>query len=329
MRFGILGCGAVGNKRASALGCHEIVACADADPERASLFARQFPPCQPLATTTSLLELRDIDAVIVCTINSALAPLTRAAVRTGKHVLVEKPAAITSAQLREVRDLAAGSGRVVKVGYNHRYHPALQRAHSIYAEDGVGSLMHIRGRYGHGGRLGYEREWRSDPALAGGGELIDQGTHLIDLARWFAGEFAEVSGHVSTSFWDMPVEDNAFLSLRTAAGQTAWLHASCTEWKNNFSFEVFGQRGKLQVDGLGGSYGVERLTYYRMLPGMGPPETTIWEYPFEDGSWTAELDDFVSAVESRGGHSSTLDDAIATLEIVEMIYRSSGRDYHP
>jgi hypothetical protein len=132
------------------------------------------------------------------------------------------------------------------------------------------------GRYGHGGRPGYEREWRADPGIAGSGQMLDQRVHLIDLARWFAGDFTTITGHVGSFFWDMPVEDNGFAMLRTAEAQVAWLHASCTEWRNLFSFEIFGRNGKSQIDGLGGSYGIERLTYGRMVPEMGPPDTTIW-----------------------------------------------------
>jgi predicted dehydrogenase len=120
----------------------------------------------------------------------------------------------------------------------------------------------------------------------------------------------------------MPVDDNAFLSLRTKDGKTAWLHASCTEWKNMFSFEIYGRDGKLQVDGLGGSYGVERLSYYRMLPQMGPPETTIWEYPGEDSSWKLELSTFLASVKDGVSRGPGLEDALAVLEIVDTIYGS-------
>ncbi len=156
--------------------------------------------------------------------------------------------------------------------------------------------MFIRARYGHGGRIGYDREWRADPKLSGGGELIDQGVHLIDLAASFMGEFTTVDGHAATYFWDMPVDDNAFLSLRTAAGQTAWLQVSCTEWKNLFSFEIYFKRAKLHIEGLGGSYGLERLSYYKMLPEMGPPETVIYEFPRSDTSWALELDEFLEDI---------------------------------
>jgi predicted dehydrogenase len=123
----------------------------------------------------------------------------------------------------------------------------------------------------------------------------------------------------------MPVDDNAFLSLRTAAHQTAWLQVSCTEWKNLFSMEIYGRDAKLDIQGLGGSYGVERLALYRMLPQMGPPETTIWEYPGEDRSWALELADFEKSVESRRSQGPSLQDARAALEIVETIYRRSSR----
>jgi predicted dehydrogenase len=184
--------------------------------------------------------------------------------------------------------------------------------------------MFLRGRYGHGGRKGYDREWRADPKLSGGGELIDQGVHLIDLASWFLGDFPTVEGHAATFFWDMKVDDNAFLSLRTAAGQTAWLHVSCTEWKNMFSLEIYGRDGKISVDGLGGSYGAERVTYYRMLPQMGPPETSNWEFPPGDSSWADETGAFVRDIRQGRTPSPGLQEGIRTLEIVESIYRKSG-----
>ena len=185
--------------------------------------------------------------------------------------------------------------------------------------------MYVRGRYGHGGRLGYEKEWRADPAVSGGGELIDQGVHLIDLARWFLGDFTTVEGFAHTYYWDMPVEDNGFMLLRTAERQTAFLHASCTEWKNLFSFEIFGRQGKLEITGLGGSYGTERLAYYRMRPEMGPPETTMWEYPMADDSWATEFAEFVEDIRLGRQPAAGLPDAGAALAVVERIYEETGR----
>jgi predicted dehydrogenase len=209
---------------------------------------------------------------------------------------------------------------LVKVGFNHRFHPAIQKARNLFDEGAIGPLMYIRARYGHGGRLGYEREWRADPRIAGGGELLDQGVHLIDLARWFAGDFTDVRGWIETFFWRMPVEDNAFLLLRAAGGQVAWLHVSCTEWKNLFCLEIFGRGGKLQIDGLGGGYGIERLTFYRMLPSMGPPETTTWEYPGDDESWDEEYRHLLACIHDGQPVSGGLEDALAALEVVRAVY---------
>lgn len=325
VRFGIVGCGLIGLKRARAIGHGQVVACADTELIRAEALAAQFPGCSALASSESLLDNPDVDAVIVSTTNDMLAPLSIAAIRGGKHVLVEKPAGVRADELRAMADASHANPDVrVKVGFNHRFHPAVQQAHAFFSEGRIGPLMHIRARYGHGGRPGYDREWRADPRVAGGGEMLDQGSHLIDLARWFAGDFPHVQGHVTTSFWNMPVEDNAFMSLRTPGGQTAWLHASCTEWKNLFSFEIFGRDGKLQIDGLGGSYGVERLTHYRMLPEMGPPETTIWEYPFNDKSWDREIEHFVRCIDGEEPILGSVADALAVWTIIDRIYSQSS-----
>ena len=325
MRAAIVGCGLVGRKRARALtGLGHLVAAVDVAPERARNLAAEHPDCTAGTEWEAVIHRPDVELVIVATTNEALAPVTLAAVREGKHVLVEKPAARSPEELRPVVDAARSSRSVVKVGFNHRFHPALRAAHEIFAAGGIGPLMYLRARYGHGGRVGYDREWRADPGRAGGGELLDQGVHLIDLARWFAGDFTEVSGHVGTFFWDIPVEDNGFLLLKARGGQVAWLHASCTEWKNLFSFEVFGREGKVQVDGLGGSYGVERLTLYKMLPQMGPPETTVQEYPGEDSSWADELAYLLACVRDGTRPAGSLEDALAALEVVHRAYEQSG-----
>jgi predicted dehydrogenase len=323
MNFAIVGCGLIGQKRLRALREeHSIAATADVNRSRAESLAAQVSGAIAAADWKEAIAMASVDAVIVATTNDWLAPITLAAAELGKHVLVEKPAGRTAAELRPVLAAAQRSGAYVQVGFNHRFHPGLQKAREIFETGALGPLMFIRGRYGHGGRIGYDREWRADPAISGGGELLDQGVHLIDLARWFLGEFPVVEGHAATYFWDMPVDDNAFLSLRTKDNQTAWLQASCSEWKNMFSFEIYGRLGKLQVDGLGGSYGLERLSYYKMLPRMGPPDTTIWEYPGEDTSWKLELSTFLQSVRDGVARGPGLTDAIAALEIVDAIYGS-------
>jgi predicted dehydrogenase len=319
----------IGNKRARALGQARLVACADSILDRAQALARIEAGAFASSDWREVIERGDVSIVIVATTNDALAEVGRAAVVAGKHVLIEKPAARSVSELEPLIEAARQSQVQVRVGFNHRYHPALRKARELYESKLLGDIMFVRGRYGHGGRLGYEKEWRSNPELSGGGELIDQGVHLIDLARWFLGDFSEIQGFAHTYFWQMPVDDNGFMLLKTPQQQVAFLHVSCTEWKNLFSLEIYGRKAKLHVEGLGGSYGVERLTYYRMLPEMGPPETTIWEYPVPDTSWQLEFAEFLDDIELGRKPSAILEDAHAALSVVEAIYQSSGLDHCP
>jgi len=266
----------------------------------------------------------DVDIVIVATINDMLAEIASPAAKAGKHVLVEKPAGRTPSEVDMIADAARrGRGRV-RVGFNLRFHPAMLKARELIERGVAGDLMFVRGRYGHGGRVGYDKEWRADPLQSGGGELIDQGVHLIDLSRSLLGEFTAIDGFAHTYFWQMPVDDNAFMILRTAKERTAFLHVSCTEWKNLFSLEIYGRVGKLHIEGLGGSYGVERLTFYRMLPEMGPPETAVFDYPGSDESWATELAAFVDDIDRGREPSAGLEDARAALVIVDELYRRCG-----
>jgi predicted dehydrogenase len=326
--IGIIGCGLIGHKRAQALGVSgRLIACADKDVERAENLGKAMC-AKVFGDWRELIVLPEVDIVFVATLHDSLAEITVAAVEAGKHVLVEKPAARSAAELKPVIAAAEKHGVKVRVGFNHRYHRALRKAKKIVDSGELGELMFIRSRYGHGARVGYDKEWRANPVLSGGGELIDQGPHVIDLSRWFLGEFSDVQGFAHTYYWDMPVDDNGFMVLKTSnKQQVAFLHVSCTEWKNLFSMEIYGRAGKLDISGLGGSYGVERLTYYKMLPEMGPPETVAWEYPMEDDSWTVEIAEFYEDIRLNRKPVAGLCDAYEALKIVQKIYKDSGYDH--
>jgi predicted dehydrogenase len=325
MRAAIIGCGLIGRKRAQALAGCRLAVCCDRAADRAESLASTAAGAVALSDWQAAIQRPDVDVVLIATTHDMLAPIACAAAAAGKHVLMEKPGARRAAELDEVRAAAHRTGARVRVGFNHRYHRAFRKAREIFDSGALGEMMFVRARYGHGGRLGYEKEWRAVPELSGGGELVDQGIHLIDLARWFLGDFEKVQGHIATYFWDMPVEDNGFLLLRTAGGQTAFLHASWTEWKNTFSFEISGRTGKLEINGLGGSYGTERLTFYRMSAAMGPPETTTWEYPMADDSWEVEFREFLDDIRLGRPPAVGLTDAQAALRVVEQVYREAGR----
>jgi predicted dehydrogenase len=324
---GIIGCGVIGKKRARSLGVRgKLISCADIDFARADSLASQFNAVA-VKEWSDLLARSDIDIVIISTLHDSLAQITLAAMQAGKHVLVEKPAARFPGDLEPVLLAEKNCNVRVRVGFNHRYHRALQKAKAIIDSGDLGELMFIRARYGHGARVNYDKEWRSDPSLSGGGELIDQGPHLIDLSRWFLGDFSVIDGFAHTYFWNMPVDDNGFMMLKTPKQQMAFLHVSCTEWKNLFSMEIYGRTGKLEISGLGGSYGLEKLTHYKMLPEMGPPETISWEYPMSDDSWSKEMAEFYQDIDLNRLPAAGVSDAYEVLKIVHKIYQGSGYDH--
>lgn len=323
IRVAIVGCGLIGRKRADALPRGALVAACDVDRARAEALAATSG-AQASDDWRATVARADVDAVIVATTHDQLAPVAAQAARHGKHLLIEKPGARRARELDEVAALVSQHELVARVGFNHREHPALRKARELVDDGAIGTPQYVRGRYGHGGRPGYDREWRAVGELSGGGEAIDQGMHLVDLARWFLGDFSRVQGATATYFWDMPVEDNVFFLLRTQTGAIAQLHASWTEWKNLFSFEITGREGKIEIAGLGGSYGTERITHYKMLPEMGPPQTQAWEYPMADVSWRRETDAWLADIAAGRPSSPGIADAQAALAVIERVYAENA-----
>ena len=315
----IIGCGLIGAKRAASLSEGALQIVCDLDAARAAALAAKYA-CASTTDWRAAIDDERVRAVVVATTHDQLAAVTAYAAAAGKHVIVEKPAARRASELDAVEAAVAKTGALVRIGFNHRFHRAFRKARALVDEGALGQLTHIRARYGHGGRLGYEQEWRFKPEISGGGEAIDQGMHLVDLARWFLGDFSGVDGAMRRYFWDSAVEDNAFFLLRGEGGKVAQLHASWSEWKNTFSFEIYGRTGKLEITGLGGSYGVERLAHYAMSPTLGPPETFIYEYPMADDSWDAEFAAFLEDIDLGRTPDPTVADARAALTIVETLY---------
>jgi predicted dehydrogenase len=313
LRVAIVGCGLIGAKRARALrGQDRLVGCWDIRAAAAENLALE-QRTRACSTLQQLLALEP-DVVVVASTHDSLAELTQLALDAGSHVLVEKPAGIGCAQVEQSLEAERRSGRRVKVGFNHRFHPAVMRAAAEVHSGEHGELLHLRARYGHGGRPGYEREWRAQPQRSGGGELIDQGMHLLDISHWIAGELPLHCALLRTHFWESPVEDNAALILgerHTRSGAWAMLHVSWTEWKNMFGLEIYCRSAKLQVDGLVGSYGAQRLRIYRMRPQLGPPDLQEIAYPERDDSWKAEWEHFAATLEGgdRGALLGDLGDA--------------------
>ena len=321
LRVGIVGCGLVGHKRAAALGDDTLVACFDVDARARDSLVAGFGG----VACRSLDELlgHDLDVVVVALPHDRLAEHACRALDASAHVLVEKPAGIGVEDVERIAAEAGTARRRVKVGFNHRFHPATARAIALARTQTFGPVLHVRARYGHGGRLGYETEWRARRAVSGGGELVDQGMHLLDLSYALLGPLPLHSALLRTAYWPMEVEDNAVVVLGDRAdGPWTMFHASWTEWKNLFSLEIFCRSAKLQVDGLARSYGAQRLTIYSMGPELGPPGVETTDFEADDDSWRREWQEFAEAIHAADGRplSGDLGSALYGWRCVEEAY---------
>ncbi len=322
--FAIVGCGLIGRKRALAftkLGCN-LVGAYDLNPDVSYRFTETFG----CPSTSSLEELSDRlgqgGIVVVATTHNALTSTADFFSKRGHHVLVEKPGASKLDDIEELRTSIERLGVTASVGFNHRFHPGIIAIRQAVVEQKLGHVISVRAVYGHGGRPGYQNEWRFRREISGGGELLDQGSHLIDLTRFITGsdlilEFAKLRN----VFWGGEVEEAGTLILGSEDESfDVNISASWTEWKNKFSLEVFCERGKLEVSGLGGSYGPETYREYDMGETVGPPRITSVEFQPQDLSWELESKDFISRIEGSNFVGASLEDAIEVLKIVESAY---------
>ena len=279
------------------------------------------------------LLAQDIDVVFVCAFNNVLADYTTQALKAGKHVFCEKPPARTSEELKSVIKIEEETGLVLKYGFNHRYHYSVMEAKKLIESGSMGKLLWLRGVYGKAGSIDYHKNWRNYRKYSGGGILIDQGIHMLDLMRYFSGQdFKHINSFVTTSYWDIEAEDNAFAIMQSDEKVTAMLHSSATQWQHKFLLEMCFEEGYVNLDGiLSGtrSYAPEKLVVGRrefedITFAMGKPqESTTW---FEnDDSWKLEVDEFVDAILGKSIiKNGTSKDAFETLRLVERIYDNSG-----
>lgn len=324
MNLAVVGCGLIGTRRAltaRAAGTR-VRFVVDIDRSRAETLAAEVG-AEAATDWERVVGHPEVDAVNVATVNRWLMPIAVAALRAGKHVLCEKPLGRNATEALAICNAAREAGRVLQVGFNLRFHPAIAEAHTLVASGAIGELTHLRAAYGHGGRPGYESEWRARPEESGGGELLDQGIHLADLCGWFLGPITEVLGATTTSAWPIaPAEDNGFGILRTADGRVASIHTSWTQWKNLFRLEVFGTQGALTVEGLGGSYGPERLTIHRRRAEGGVPDIEVREFA-DDPSWERDWGEFAAAAREGREPLAGGQAGLAAARIVDALYESA------
>ena len=267
----------------------------------------------------------DIDVVLVCTPPHLHHAISIAALESGKHVLCEKPLSRTLDEAVEMSAVASETGLSLKCGFNHRHHPGVQMARKWIDEGRIGDLLFIRCRYGICGRPGYESEWRTNPSIVSGGHLMEQGIHAIDLSRWFLGEFKEVNCFISTQYWQTgDLEDNGFALYRTDEGCVASIHSSLTQWKNLFSFEIFGRDGYVVIEGLGGSYGTQRVSLGKR-DFDAPFGDQVVEFRGGDRSWLHEWEEFVDAIQMGREPVGSATDGVEAMRLVMAAYEAARR----
>ena len=329
IKVGIAGYGVVGKRRREFINLHpalEIVAVCD---RTFDADGRQDDGVEHFTHYQSLIA-RGLDAIFVCMSNDMAAEVTMAGLDAGLHVFCEKPPGRNPAEIAAVIKCEnARPGQKLKYGFNHRYHDSVRDALAIVTSGELGPMVNLRGMYGKSQLVtfGQDSDWRTQREIAGGGILLDQGIHMVDLLRLFGGEFTEIHSFISNEFWRHDVEDNAYALMRTNGGVVAMLHSSATQWRHRFSLEMTLERGTVILAGIlsgSKSYGAETLTIARATgDDRGDPREETIRYN-EDNSWRDEVDEFAAAML---GESEIINGSSAeALQTMITVYRIYGAD---
>lgn len=327
LRIGIAGYGVVGKRR------HQVITRRD-DMKVVAVCDRNFSSDGELddgvryyTHPSRLLDAEKLDVLFVCLTNDVAADVTIAGLERGLHVFCEKPPGRDVSDVMRVIDCERRHPHLrLKYGFNHRYHDSVREALGLLRSGQMGRVLNIRGVYGKSQFISYgtKSDWRTSRELAGGGILLDQGIHMVDLMRLFGGEFHDVRSIVSNDFWGHDVEDNAYALMRSDQGCVAMLHSTATQWRHRFNMEITCETGALILSGIlsgSKSYGAETLTVvWADESDQGDPKEQTTRYN-KDPSWADEIEEFAQAV--LAGEpivAGSSDDALKTMQLVYRIY---------
>ncbi len=273
-----------------------------------------------------LLSQEDLDVIFVCLTNNIAAEVTINSLKKGLHVFCEKPPGMNVEEIEEVIKVEKSFPKLkLKYGFNHRYHQSVQKALDLIKSEKLGKIINLRGVYGKSSIIPFSGGWRSNRKLAGGGILLDQGIHMLDLMRLFSGEFKEIKSFISNDFWNHDVEDNAYALLKDEKGRVAMLNSSATQWQHKFNLEISLSKGHIELHGIlsgSKSYGEERITIGKKNKENknGLLETKTIKF-LKDNSWRDEIFDFATAIiNDLPVESGTSYDALETMKLVFGIY---------
>lgn len=325
LRVGIAGYGIVGKRRRSFIDIHpalETVAVCD----RTLSNTDHLDDGVRCYETYSELLKHDLDVLFVSMSNDIAAEVTMAGLREGLHVFCEKPPGRNVQDIENVIACEAQHPALkLKYGFNHRYHHSILDALEIIRSGELGEVINLRGVYGKSRLITFDQtSWRTKREIAGGGVLLDQGIHMVDLLRLFVGEFVEVHSFVSNNVWNFDVEDNAYAMMRTGDGKVAMLHSSASQWRHRFGLEIALTEGSLELSGIlsgSKSYGEETLHILKTRsPDTSDLDEEIRKYT-QDPSWESEISEFADAILlDKPVTNGSSNDALKTMELVYNIY---------
>jgi len=326
LKVGIAGYGVVGKKRYQFINEHPALQVTALCEQHFTENPAELPGITCYTNYKELLEKEELDILFVCLTNNIAAEVTITALNKGLHVFCEKPPGMNVEEIREVIKVEKKYPHLkLKYGFNHRYHDSVKETLRIIQSGELGEVINLRGVYGKSRIIPFSGGWRSKRELAGGGILLDQGIHLVDLMRLFCGEFDEVKSFISNDFWKHDVEDNVFAIMKDRKGRIAMLNSSATQWQHKFDLEISLSNGYIELHGIlsgSKSYGEERI-----IIGLRDEESDNGQMEsktikfLQDNSWRDEIYEFASAIlNDRPIESGTSYDALETMKLVFKIY---------
>lgn len=329
LKVAIAGYGIVGKRRHLYIDQHpnlKVVAVCD------QIFKEDFTDASGLRSYTDYKKLlkseSEIDILFVCLPNNVASEVTIAGLERQLHVFCEKPPGRDVEDIKKVIEAESKFPLLkLKYGFNHRYHDSVREALRIIRSKELGEIVNMRGVYGKSRIIPFSGGWRSDRALAGGGILLDQGIHMLDLMRLFCGEFTEVKSFISNDYWNHDVEDNAYALLKDKQGRVAMINSSATQWQHKFALEISMTKGYIELHGIlsgSKSYGEEKIVlgYRDEDSDNGQMESKTIKF-LQDNSWKDEIFEFAeSVINDKTIESGTSNDALETMKLVYNIYFS-------
>jgi predicted dehydrogenase len=330
MKVGIAGYGVVGKTRHRSIESntsYQVTSISESNAE-----ARKSIPAgiEVHNDYRSLIASKDIDVIFISLPNQFAADAASFSLKNGLHVFCEKPPARSYAELLEVEKQSLNFPKLkLMYGFNHRFHLSVEEAKSLIDSNSLGRMINIKGVYGKSQLISFNQtDWRTNREASGGGILLDQGIHMLDLIRYLSGEnFTKVFSFIDNAFWNYDVEDNAYVLMKSPSGLVAQLHSSATQWRHVFNLEITLEKGSLILGGLltgSKSYGDETLTVITSDPSKdnGTPKESTSKYN-EDVSLDNEINYFANSLAINNSiERGSIKDALETMKLIEIIYKA-------